>query len=63
MRAKRSIASAQWILDPDHASTATKTVPVGAVLATEPLFLELAHEAQVSSIARAARALARTLGE
>lgn len=57
MRSKRSVAPfAQWIVDPDHASAST-TVPVGAVLATEPVFLQLAHEAQISWLVRGSKAL------
>lgn len=59
MRSKRSIApSAQWIVDLDQASDAIPTVPVGAVLATERLFWQLAHEAEVSWLVRGTKALA-----
>jgi hypothetical protein len=59
MRSKRSVAPfAQWIVDPEHASSTT--VPVGAVLATEPVFLQLAHEAQISWLVRGSKSLSQT---
>lgn len=63
MRSKRSVApSPQWIVDPDPASAASTTVPVGAVLATEPVFWELAHEAQLMWLVRGSKVLSQSTG-
>jgi len=51
MSAKRSIQGAQWM----DASASIPTVPAGAVLASELVFHQLAFEALVLSIGRAAR--------
>jgi hypothetical protein len=53
MKAKRSIPGVPEI-DSGQTSTARPTVPVGAVLATEVVFQQLAYEAEVFSIVRTA---------